>query len=71
MNLHDSDETGIQVVSLRFFSVENLHWVGSSWDSEDGCFIEILRELHSVQSGRRDDQLHVCAFLYSLGQKNR
>ncbi|KAF3853914.1 hypothetical protein F7725_014602 [Dissostichus mawsoni] len=26
MDLHDSDETGIQVVRLRLFGVENLHW---------------------------------------------
>ena len=51
MDLHDSDETGIQVVRLRLFGVENLHWVSSSWDGEDGRFIEILRELHGVQCG--------------------
>lgn len=66
MDLHYSDETGIKVVSLRFFGIKNFYWVCSSWDGEDGCFIEILGELHSVQSSRCYDQLHVCAFLYSL-----
>lgn len=49
MNLHDCDETGIQVVCLRFFGVENLNRISSSRDGEDGRFIEILRELHSIQ----------------------
>ena len=71
MNLHDCDETGVQVVRLRFFGVEDLHWVSSSWDCEDWRFVEILRELHSVQCGRRYNQLHVCAFLYSLRQTKR
>lgn len=71
MNLHDCDETGVQVVRLRFFGVEDLHWISSSWDGEDGRLVEILGELHSVQCGRRYDQLHVCAFLYSLRQTKK
>lgn len=70
MNLHDCDETGVQVVRLRFLGVENLHWVGPSWDGEDGSFIEILGELHGVQCRRRHNQLHVCAFLYRLRWTN-
>lgn len=70
MNLHDSDETGVEIVCLRLFGVEDLHWVRSAWDGEDRCFIEILRELHSVQCGGCNDQLHVCALLYRLTNTN-
>ncbi len=69
MDLHHGDETGIQVVRLRFFGVENLHWEGSSWDGEDGSFKEILRELNGVQRRRRHDQLHVFTLLYRLKDK--
>lgn len=71
MDLHDCDQTGIKVVCLRFFGVENLHWVGSSWDGEDGSFIEILRELDGIQRSRSHDQFHISSFLYSLEEKNR
>ena len=66
MDLHACDETGVQVVRLRFFTVQNLHWESSAWDGEDGRFEEILRELHGVQSSRGHDQLHVFALLYRL-----
>lgn len=42
MDLHYSDEAGVQVVRLGLFGVENLHWEGSPWDGEDGSFEEIL-----------------------------
>lgn len=71
MNLHDGDETGVQVVRLRFFGVENLHWEGSSRDGEDGRFKEILGEFDSIQCSRRHDQLHVFAFLYRLKEMDR
>lgn len=66
MDLHDSDETGIQVVCLRFFGVEDLHWESSSWDGEDGSFKEILGEFDSIQCSRGHYQLHVFAFLDRL-----
>lgn len=66
MNLHDGDEAGVQIVGLGFFGVKNLNWIRSSWDGEDGRFVEILRELDGVQRGRSYDQLHVCALLYRL-----
>ncbi|KAF3853912.1 hypothetical protein F7725_014600 [Dissostichus mawsoni] len=64
MDLHDSDETGIQVVRLRLLAVQNLHWERSSWDGEDGRFTEILRELHSIQCSRGHNQLQLFALLY-------
>ena len=36
MNLHNSNEGCIEVVSLRLFGVEDLHRVCSSGDGEDG-----------------------------------
>lgn len=71
MNLHDSDEAGIQVVRLRFFGVKNLYWIRSAGDGEDGSFIEILRELHSIQCSWCHNKLHVCALLYSLTNTRR
>ncbi len=69
MDLHHGDETGIQVVCLRFFGVENLHWEGSSWDGEDGSFKEILGELDGIQCSRGHNQLHVFTFLDRLKEK--
>lgn len=66
MDLHNSDETHIQVVSFGFSGVQDLNWEGSSWDGEDGGFEEILGELDGIQRGRGHYQLHVFAFLYSL-----
>lgn len=66
MDLHNGDETGIQIVGLRFFGVQDLHWESSSWDGEDGSFKEILGEFDSIQCRRRHDELHVFAFLYRL-----
>lgn len=36
MDLHDGDQRGIQVVSLRLFSVQNLHGVGTARNRKDG-----------------------------------
>ena len=71
MDLHDGDETGIQVVCLRLFAVENLHWESSSRDGEDGSFKEILGEFDGVQSCRGDDELQVFTFLHRLEEKER
>lgn len=70
MDLHDGDQTGIQVISLRLFSVQHLYWVSTAWNGENGGLVEILGELHSVQRSGCHNQLHVCALLYSLCKKN-
>lgn len=66
MDLHYSDETGVQVVCLGLFGVENLHWEGSPRDGEDGSFEEILWELDGIERRWGHDQLQVFAFLYRL-----
>lgn len=35
MDLHDSNESSIQVVRLRLLSIENVHWMCAAWDGED------------------------------------
>ena len=67
MDLHDGDEAGVQVVRLGLLGVQHLHGVRPTGDGEDGRLVEILGELDGVQRGRRHDQLHVRAFLHSLG----
>lgn len=69
MDLHDGDETGIQVVCLRLFGVEHLHWVGTPWDGEDGRFVEVLRELDGIKCGRSHNEFHVRAFLHRLKER--
>lgn len=70
MDLHDRDQTGVQVIGLGFFGVQHLDWVGATRDGKNRSLVEILRELDSIQSGGRDDQLHVGALLYSLRSAN-
>ena len=71
MNLHDSDQAGVQIVRLRFFGVKNLHWICSARDGENGGFVEILRELDGVQRSGCYNQLHVRALLYSLRKQRK
>lgn len=71
MDLHDRDEAGIQVVCLRLFGVENLHWVGSARDGEDGSLKEVLGELDGIQGGGGHDELHVFALQHRLREKKR
>lgn len=42
VDLHDCDQAGIQIVSLRFFRVQNLHWICTTRDSKNRCFIKVL-----------------------------
>lgn len=66
MDLHDSDQAGIQIICLRFLCVQYFHWICSTWDGEDGSFIEILGKLHCIQGGWSDNQLHILPFLNRL-----
>lgn len=66
MDLHDSDQAGIQIICLGLLCVQDLHRVCSTWDGEDGRFIEVLGKLHCIQGGWGDDQLHVLPFLNRL-----
>lgn len=66
VDLHDRDQTGVQVVRLGFSGVQDLHGERSSRDGENGSFKEVLGELDSVQRGGRHDQLHVFTFLDGL-----
>ena len=36
MDLHDSNESSIQVVRLRLLGIENVHWMCAAGDGEDG-----------------------------------
>ena len=36
MDLHDSNEGGIEVVALGLPGVEDVHWMGAARDGEDG-----------------------------------
>ena len=36
MDLHDSNESSIQVVCLRLLGIENVHWMCAAWDGENG-----------------------------------
>lgn len=66
VDLHDRDQTGVQVVRLGFSGVQDLHGERSSRDGENGSFKEVLGELDGVQRGGRHDQLHVFTFLDGL-----
>ena len=48
VDLHDGDETGVEVIGLGFFGVEDLDWISATGDREDRGLEEILRELDGV-----------------------
>lgn len=59
MDLHDGDEGSVEVVGFWFLGVENLYREGTTWNGEDGTFIEIFGELFGVEGGRGNDDLKI------------
>lgn len=45
MDLHDTHQGSVEVISFWFFCVEDLHIVGPSWDAEDLAIEEVTGEL--------------------------
>ena len=66
MDLHDSNERGVEVICLGFLRVEDLDRICPSGDREDRSFEEILRELDGIKCGGGDDQLQVRSLFYCL-----
>lgn len=58
MNLDDSADGCLEVVSLRLGGVEDLHRVCTPRDGQQGTVVEVHLELPSIQGGAHDD--HLC-----------
>ena len=59
MNLEDSDDASIDVVSFGSFSVEDLDGETSTWNAEDGGLVEKVGKLFRVQCSTWNEQFKV------------
>eukprot|EP00959_Pyramimonas_sp_CCMP1952_P005959 124896-Pyramimonas_sp.AAC.1 len=59
--IHVSWHTHMMVYGAVYLGVKDLHREAAAGDAEDGCVVEILRELLRVQRGGGDQQLDVGA----------
>lgn len=57
VNLDDGANGCLQVVSLWFRGVEDLHRVGSAGNGQQGAAVEVNLELACVQGGAHDNHL--------------
>lgn len=59
VDLHHSDECGVEVVGFRGLAVEHFDGEGATRDGEDGTLEEIGRVLFCVECGGGADQLKI------------
>src|SRR5271156_4889062 len=69
MDLHDSNQSGIEIIRFWLPRIHDLNRVGPSRYGENRTLIEVLGELVSIQSRRCDDEFQIRSPFQSLLEK--
>lgn len=59
MDLQDSYYGSFDIIGLRIRSIVNVDWKPTTWDFNNRSTIEVFWKFLSLESGWRDDNLHV------------
>jgi len=70
MNLDHSSDGSLKIVPLWLRGIEDLNWMCTTRDTQQGSVTKVGLELASIEGGTHDDDLEVLSLLRDLEEEN-